>query len=78
LLGLLGEFTDGIGGLGGVISGLGLIVTKVFSKQIAQGFRDMANNMVAGSEVGMKIIQEQKANEMQKMKDLMATSDASS
>ena len=73
----LGQFIEGMGGLGGVISGIGVLFTKVFAEKMAQGFRDLVYNVQMSSKVGVKMIQDQKAAQVRAMADLMATSDAS-
>jgi hypothetical protein len=45
LLEFIGTFVKGIGGLGGVLSGLGMILTRVFGQQMAEGFRNLAYNI---------------------------------
>jgi hypothetical protein len=43
-----------MGGFGGAVATVGAITTKVFSKQMAQGLRDMAYSLKMGTEAGRK------------------------
>ena len=77
LVDLAGDFTQSIGGLGGVIHGLGAIATKVFSNQIAQGLRDMTYRMKMSTEAGRQMVQNEKTSLMQKFSDIMTQDEAS-
>ena len=78
LIDKVGAFVQSIGGLQGVLSGLGLIVTKVFAQQMAQGFRNLIYNIKMSTEAGRFAVQEAKKLEMQKLAGMMAKSSASS
>ena len=73
----LGSFIKQIGGLQGVLSTLGVIVTKIFDKQIAQGFRNLAYNIQMSSNVGRTLVREEKYAEARAMADMMAQSASS-
>ena len=73
----IGDFVKSIGGLDGVLSSLGLIITKVFAKQMAQGFRNLAYNIQMSTEAGYRAVQAAKALEMDRMAQLMANNETS-
>lgn len=77
MIDLVGDFTLSIGGLEGVLSGLGLIMTKVFSEQMAQGFRDAAYTVQMKTEAGRKAIQQQKFQVMDDFATAMSRNPAS-
>ena len=77
LIDKVGDFVQSIGGLGGVLSTLGFIVTKVFAQQMAQGFRNLVYNIQMSTEAGKHAIQQAKKLEMEKLAGMMAKSDAS-
>lgn len=65
LIDKVGGFVKSIGGLQGVLSGLGWILTKVFSEQMTQGFQNLYYNIQMSSEVGRKEMQRLKMERMQ-------------
>ena len=77
LIDKVGDFVQSIGGLGGVLSSLGYIVTKVFAQQMAQGFRNLIYNIQMSTDAGKHAIQQAKKLEMEKLAGMMAKSDAS-
>ena len=77
MIDLVGDFTQSIGGLEGVLSGLGLIMTKVFSEQMAQGFRNIAYNVQMSTEAGRKAVQQQKVKIMDEFATMMADNETS-
>jgi hypothetical protein len=42
-------FVKSIGGLSGVLTALGVVLTKVFADKMAQSFRNMADNLKMSS-----------------------------
>lgn len=60
IIGVIGQVTDALGGLPGVLSIIGVLVTKVFSKQLTQSFQDLAYNIQISTKAGRQYIQEQK------------------
>lgn len=71
LIDKVGGFVKSIGGLQGVLSGLGWILTKVFAEQMAQGFQNLYYNIQMSSEAGRKAIQDMKIGQMQSFADSM-------
>lgn len=70
----VGTFVKSIGGLSGVLTTLGFIVTKVFSQQMAQGFENLFYNIQMSSKAGRKALQDLKKQEMQGFIDSMTGS----
>ena len=70
----VGTFVKSIGGLSGVLTTLGFIVTKVFSQQMAQGFENLFYNIQMSSKAGRKALQDLKKQEMQGFVDSMTGS----
>ena len=64
-----------MGGFGGAVATVGAITTKVFSKQMAQGLRDMAYSLKMGTESGRKQVQEEKSKTIKDMADMMYDED---
>lgn len=77
LIDMITQFVDNIGGLGGILTTLGVICTKVFDKQIAQGFRNIAYNIKMSTEAGRLAVQQQKEQEMDNLAKQMAANSAS-
>ena len=73
----VGGFVKSIGGLQGVLSGLGMILIRVFNEQLTEGFRNLAYNIQMSTVAGQKAIQQAKAAEMQKMSSMMVNSETS-
>ena len=71
----VGGFVKSIGGLQGVLSGLGFILTKVFQKQLAQGFSNLAYNIQMSTEAGARAIQQAKIAELQQFSNTMVNYD---
>ena len=71
---LIGQFMTSIGGLSGLLTSLGFVLTKVFSEQMAQGFRNLAYNIQMSTEVGRFAVQEAKKSEMERLSNLMTNS----
>ena len=76
LLDMVGDFVQSIGGLNGVLTGLGFVMTKVFSQQMAQGFRDVAYNITMSTEAGRRAVQNEKMKVMDDFASIMTRSDA--
>ena len=69
--GLIGS----MGGFAGVLATVGAISTKVFSKQMAQGLRDMAYNLKMSTESGRQQVQQEKSKTLKNMADMMYDED---
>jgi hypothetical protein len=54
---------DSMGGFGGVISGLGVIFTRVFRKQITQSITDASYSLMSWTEKGRQKIQQEKLDQ---------------
>ena len=76
LIDKVGEFIKSIGGLQGVLSSLGFIVTKVFAQQMATGFKNLVYNIKMSTEAGRFAVQEAKKAEMEKLAGMMVNSTA--
>ena len=61
----IGNFVKSIGGLQGVLSGLGWILTKVFAEQMTQGFQNLAYNIQMSTKAGRQAVREARDLEMQ-------------
>ena len=64
-------FIDGIGGLKGVLLGLGVVASKVFEKQIAQGLSNMAYSIKMSTEAGEKQIENERVATLNKFQNMM-------
>ena len=60
----LGSVTKGLGGLKGILSILGVVATRVFSTQIAQGLRDAAYSVKMMTKSGRDAVSQEKKDEM--------------
>lgn len=58
---------DSMGGFGGVISGLGVIFTNVFRKQITQSITDASYSLMSWTESGRQKIQKEKLDQFSQM-----------
>ena len=58
---------DSMGGFGGVISGLGVIFTNVFRKQITQSITDASYSLMSWTEKGRQKIQKEKLDQFSQM-----------
>lgn len=56
---------DSAGGFGGVITGLGVIFTNVFRKQIAESITDASYSLMSWTETGRQKIREEKKQEIE-------------
>lgn len=62
---------DGLGGLGGVLTTVGALLTRAFSAQIAQGITSMTNGIKMMTAAGREQAQQQKAQFMKDSADAM-------
>lgn len=62
---------DGLGGLGGVLTTVGVLLTRAFSAQIAQGITSMTNSIKMMTAAGREQAQQQKAQFMKDSADAM-------
>lgn len=62
---------DGLGGLGGVLTTIGALLTRVFSAQIAQSMTSMVNGIKMMTAAGREQAQQQKAQFMKDSADAM-------
>lgn len=60
---------DSLGGLKGVLSVVGVILTKTFSEQMANSLRNMAHNIYMSTEGGRQNVANQKIAEMRQMRE---------
>ena len=67
----VGAFIKGIGGLKGVISALGFVITKVFADKMAMAFETLTYNIQMSSAAGRKAAQEAKLNTMKEFASQM-------
>ena len=65
------SFIDSLGGLKGVLSTVGVLLTKTFSEQMAQGLRNMAHNVYMSTEGGRKAAAQAKMDTIQQWEDDM-------
>lgn len=77
LMGGVGSFIKSIGGLKGVLSGLGWILTKVFAEQMTQGFQNLFYNIQMSTEAGRAAMQQLKLQQMQSFADSMVNFETS-
>lgn len=63
---------DTVGGLSGVLTTLGAILTKVFSTQIAKSIRDIGYDIQMTTSAGRKAIQDEKSKQLDEMANMMA------
>ena len=61
------KMIDSLGGLKGVLSVVGVLMTKTFSQQIAQGLRNSVYNIQMSTEAGRQYIKNQKSSELEQM-----------
>lgn len=62
---------DGLGGLGGVLTTIGALLTRAFSSQIAQGITSMTNSIKMMTAAGREQAQQQKAQFMKDSAEAM-------
>ena len=70
------KFVDSIGGMGGVIFTLGSVFTRVFRTQITSTINDAAINLLTWTEKGRQKLQDDRANELQKIQEELANQTA--
>lgn len=63
---------DTIGGLSGVLTTLGAILTKVFSTQLAKSIRNIGYDIQMTTSAGRKAIQDEKSKQLDEMANMMA------
>lgn len=64
---------DSMGGLNGVLTSLGALLTKVFAKQMAQGLTNMATNLRLMTKEGQAAYQQERKNTINSMIDSMGS-----
>jgi hypothetical protein len=68
ILSYVDKTIDSLGGLKGVLSTIGVLMTKVFSDQMAQGLRNMAHNIYMSTEGGRQSVANEKLAAMRQMR----------
>lgn len=63
---------DAVGGLKGVLAAVSVVMTKMFSEQMAQGLRNMAHNIYMSTEGGRQAMADEKLNQMRQMRKDMS------
>ena len=71
ILTYIDNLIDGLGGLGGVLTTVGALLTRTFSAQIAQGITSMTNGIKMMTAAGREQAQQQKAQFMKDSADAM-------
>ena len=71
ILTYIDNLIDGLGGLGGVLTTVGALLTRAFSSQIAQGITSMTNSIKMMTAAGREQAQQQKAQFMKDSADAM-------
>ena len=66
---------DTVGGLSGVLTTLGVILTKVFSNQLAQSISNIAYNIKMLKPGAQEAVQQEKANTLKEFAGIMAASE---
>ena len=64
VLNYVDSVVDSLGGLKGALTTVGVIMTKVFSTQMAEGLRNMAHNIYMSTEGGRQAVKQQKFAEL--------------
>lgn len=60
ILGFVDQIIDSVGGLKGVLLGIGVVLTSVFSKQLSQGLSNLTYNLNMATQMGQKQQQAEK------------------
>jgi hypothetical protein len=72
------KMIDSAGGLRGVLAGLGVIFTNVFSKQITQSLTNASYSLKSWTEKGRESIRQEKSQEIDKMLAVQGKADPGS
>ena len=78
IISFIDDLIDNLGGLKGVLTAIGAIVTKVFSNQLAQGLTNLSYNIKMRTESGRESIRKEKSQIIEDARNAMAKSEEGS
>ena len=70
ILEMVDKFVDSVGGLQGVLTGLGIVITRVFKEQLASSLKNAAYNMQTLTISGREKIQDSKRKQINKISQI--------
>lgn len=74
----IGAITKGMGGLKGVLSAVGVLVTRLYGQQMADAFKKMAYSIKMSTAAGKQAVIDAKTKEMQSLQSLIKIPDSGS